>query len=128
MVVAIHRRALGSGQLAQQTAVKNSYPVRVAFTWRSLLMFDSVGNLTRNILNQRAAAKYVQRLNTKTDGENRKRPPLSLGQRHQIGFVFFGDHVTQLRMGLLTVASRLNVRITSRQEQAIQSRHYAGDV
>ena len=62
---------------------------------RALLMLDRVRMLAANVLNQRAAARNVQRLETKANRKHRHGALFRFGQRQQIRGVLFRVDISQ---------------------------------
>src|SRR5215831_11459073 len=62
VMVTVHGYAFGACQLAKQTAVGDANHMRRPVARRALLVFDRVGVLASNVLNQGATARDIQRL------------------------------------------------------------------
>src|SRR5438105_15119690 len=128
MMVTVDGRGFAICKLTKQAALQNSHAMRMPIARRALVMIDSVWLLAGNVLNQRAAAKYIQRLNAKTNCEDRRPARFGFFERQQIGSIFLRMHASKAAMRLMAVSQRINVGIAARQKQSIDSGHDAGDV
>ena len=107
MMMAVYRCGLCPGQLSQTAVRHQPHSVRVSIPRPALLMLDGARVLADNVLNQGAAARYIQSLGAKADREHRRGEVFSFGQRQQIRSVFFRVHGSKLRV-------RLSARVPSR--------------
>src|SRR6266536_721651 len=94
--------------------------MRVPIARHALLVLDGVLVLADYVLNQRAAARNIQSLNSETDREERHRALFNLSKNQQVSFIFQRMDSAQLGMWFLPVAQRVNIGIASGKQHAIQ--------
>ena len=87
----------------------------------ALLMFDGFGHLRGDVLNQRAASGNVEGLQAKTDRKERDGSRFDLCEHEEIGFILDRMNAAELGVRLASVAQRVHVRITARQQNAIKA-------
>ena|SRR5258706_15029590 len=104
MMVAVDGRSLASCKLMKQAAIQNSHSMRMPFAWRALIMIDGVWVLAGNVLNQRSAPKYIQRLNAKANREDGGCARFGFFERQQIGGILFRVHAPKAAMRLVAVS------------------------
>src|SRR5437762_12443838 len=109
MMMTVDGYAVRRGEFAQNASIQNAHGMRRPIPWRSLLVFDRIGMLTADVLNQRPAARSVQRLNPKTDRKERHRPAFSFSKRQQIGLVFFRMDAAEFRMRFAAITQRVHI-------------------
>src|ERR1041385_4596344 len=128
MMMTVHGYAVRPGEFAQDTSIQNANAMRSPIPRRSLLVLDRIRMLTPDVLNQRPAARDVQRLNSKTDGKDRYRSVLGFGERQQIGLVFFRMNAAEFWMRFASITQRIHIRIAPRQQKTVDGLHHSVNV
>src|ERR1041385_1304734 len=117
-----------TGNVGEARVLVQADAMRRTIARWSLLVFDRAGHLRVNVLDERSTARNVQHLHAKTDREYWYVFAFGGGDDQQIRFVFDGLHRAELRMGLLAVAQRIDVRVTAGKQDAIELRDHSVDV
>ena len=85
-----------------------------------MLVFDRLGHLRRQVLDQRAATRDVERLHPEADAKYGYLAPFGHFEKDQVGLVSLRRHRPELLMRLLAVIDWIEVAVAARQHQAVE--------
>src|SRR5215510_16378755 len=109
VMVTVDRHVSRAGELGNQRVLGDVDRMRMTPKHIALHMLDRIFDFSLDVLNQRASAINIQRLNSKTDCQHGKPASFSSRKQHHIGFISLWNDRTHLRLWLAPVAERIDV-------------------
>src|SRR5215510_13237555 len=85
MMRAVDARGFAAGKFGEQRTGLDPDVMRGSINGLPLLVFDGLGQLGRQVLDQRSAARDVEGLHTEANAQHRRRATLGHFEQYQIG-------------------------------------------